>query len=111
MHATFICLEIKYWFIFTFMQSKGKSKEERFYRFMELSFESRNLGYGVLLVMDKRALDLIKFGRWQWKPPSANPPPWGTYKNASNLHKTVKDLPYTYKSQSMLDLTENETCI
>ena len=62
MHAIFRNLEIKYRLILTCMQSKGKSKEERFYRFMELSFESRNLGYGVLLVMDKRALDLMNFG-------------------------------------------------
>jgi hypothetical protein len=42
---------------------EGKSREERFYQFMELSSESGTLGYGVLLVMDKRALDLINFGR------------------------------------------------
>jgi hypothetical protein len=40
-----------------------KSKKERFDQFMELSFEPETLGYGVLLVMDKRALDLIDFGR------------------------------------------------
>jgi hypothetical protein len=39
-----------------------KSKEERFYRFMELSSEPGTLGYGVLLVMNKRALDLRNFG-------------------------------------------------
>jgi hypothetical protein len=40
-----------------------KSKEERFYQFMELLSESGTLGYGVLLVMDKRALDFMNFGR------------------------------------------------
>jgi hypothetical protein len=44
------------------MQLKKKSKEEKFYQFMELLFESGTLGYGVLLVMDKRAFDLINFG-------------------------------------------------
>ena len=39
-----------------------KSKENRFYQFMEFSFEPGTLGYGVLLVMDKRALDLRNFG-------------------------------------------------
>jgi hypothetical protein len=42
---------------------KEKSKEESFYQFMELSSELGTLGYGVLLVMDKRALDLRNFGR------------------------------------------------
>jgi hypothetical protein len=39
-----------------------KSKEERFYQFMEFSSELGTLGYGVLLVMDKRVLDLRNFG-------------------------------------------------
>jgi hypothetical protein len=45
------------------MQLKKKSKEDKFYQFMELSSEPGTLGYGVLLVMDKRALDLRNFGR------------------------------------------------
>jgi len=95
------------------MQSKKRVRKRDFINFMELSSESGTLGYRVLLVWERGRLISENVddddGNHHLPILHLEEPIIKTLQSCTK--KTVKGLPYTHSSQSMLDLTENKTCI
>jgi hypothetical protein len=94
------------------MQSKKRVWKRDFINFLELLFEPGTLGYGVLLVLERGNLISKTVddddGNHHLQILHLEEP---ISKTLQSFTKSVKGLPYTHNSQSMLDLTENKTCI
>jgi hypothetical protein len=81
------------------MQPKERSKEEKFYQFLEPSSELGNLGYGVLLIMDKRALALMNYWTMTMEETISQSSFLDNLQlDASILQTTVNGIPYIHNS-------------
>jgi hypothetical protein len=81
------------------MQPKERSKEEKFYQFLEPSSELENLGYGVLLIMDKRALALMNYWTMTMEATISQSSFLDNLQlDASILQTTVNGIPYIHNS-------------